>query len=170
MTVRKLHMLADKPGKKKGKKNPPKRRQKINFGQLKNPLSCSRTVLNIFIELSESCKLISVQICLHLLMNAKNLQCKWPLQSCCVKTRTYGHVPQSWCGTGKHLGISPTCLSSPRTACTHWDGPIHTPPVPRVEDGGFGSSLCTDEWTEEIRWFQEEKCPLELHLRKGGAP
>lgn len=75
------------------------------------------------------------------------------LQSCCVKTWTYGYVPQSWGGTEKCLGIGPevpACFSTPRTSCTHQGHPSHMPLVPGVEDGDLGSSLYTDELKEEI--------------------
>lgn len=145
----------------------------MSCGQLKNPLDCSRAVLNIFIDLSESCKLISVQICLHLLMNAKNLQCKCHFSHAVWKHGPMGMCPKTgvaWGSTSASALVVPTSISSPRATCIRWDGPSHTPTLPGVGDGDLGSRLCTDELTEEIHWFQEEKCHLELHLRKGGCP
>lgn len=85
-------------------------------------------------------------------MNVKNLQCKchfrhavWKhgLKGMCSKA---GAAPEStWAPS---LDVS-AWHSSPRTSCIQRDGPSHMPPVPSVEDANLGSSLSTDELTEE---------------------
>lgn len=136
-------MLADKLGrKKKEKRQILKCSKKINWVQLRNkPLDCSTGSIKYIHRNKGICKLIAVQICLQLLINARDLQGKYLL--CAQKLVWYGAVP----------GTIPGCPYMPLQA----QDSLHPPWPPWSQTASSWSGrwilwwhLCSDEFREAM--------------------
>lgn len=106
MTVRKLHMLADKLHKKR---QTTRKVAKNELWTAQEPIGLFKSRIK---HIHRPERILQINFSANLLASSnecKEFAVQVPLQSCCVKTWTYGHVSQNWCRVGKHLGISPGC-------------------------------------------------------------